>query len=168
MNQASNDTRAAPADMRKLTKLDWLLVSTEFVVGGIVAYFGLLQANLPLGYPAVVGLTPLCALASALACAYTWQFEIMRNARALLQLQLLGVYAAVAVASVAIGIRIGGQSLVGLMAHGESPSSQLEVVFPWVWVLGGAVGAAYLQIWTLLRYFLSRHMREHGVGVDCS
>ena len=153
--------------MHKLTKGDWLLVVAVFLTSGIAAYFGLQLANLPMGHTAVVGLTPLCALAAALGCAYIWQFDVMRNAGILFNVKLLVFYVVVALGGAAIGIRAGGQGLGGLIIHGRPENSPIEIVFPWVWILGGAIGATYLQLWTLLRHFLVQpEQLNHGGGRD--
>lgn len=146
--------------MRKLSGCDWVLAIAVFVTSGVAAYFGLQLAQLPMGHPAVVGLTPLCAIGAALACAYTWQFDSVRVAGLRLQAGLLGATVVIALGSAAIGIRAGHQGLFGIIAHGIPVNIHLEIVLPWVWILGVALGAIYLQLWTLVRCLMLRYVRQ--------
>lgn len=138
----------------KLTRNDWLVVGAVFVISAIVAFWGLQYADLPMGLPAVVGLSPLCAVAAALFCAYVWQFESFGKANIRIQLVLLSAYIIVALGAIALGFHAGEQGIISFLTKGMSRDAHIGVSLPWLWILGAAIGAFYVQVWTLVRFLL--------------
>lgn len=136
---------------RRLQKKDWLLALVVFVVSGLLAFWGLQLVSLRMGETASIALSPLCALAAAGLCVYRWQFESsLRTSKAVLVAVILVLLVIAAVAFV-LGAEFNGQSLLYVAGHGMPDWSGFGMQRAWVWVFVPALGAVYIQIWTLVR-----------------
>lgn len=154
MNQFAKQSRSHAYNTRKLRGFDWILAGVVFLVSGSAAYSVLVFARLPMGLPAVIGLSVLGAFAAALACSYVWQFDFSRKVRMRSHAILLMIYIAIALCSAVIGVHSGNRRAVELLAHGKQADAGIGITLPWIWLLGGALGAFYVQVWTVVRYLL--------------